>query len=288
MNQAVSYQYLIDPDEARDALSAFAGQPVIGLDTETFWEYSTRQNRLSLVQLASPSGEIVVIDGLTAGLEKARNLIEDPAAMMAAHNARFDDGVLRQAGFEVAGLVDTLRLARRLLRLRSFSLASVSEHLFGVTLDKTYQQSDWRRRPLSREQLNYAALDAEVALRVYQELTDRLEREGRLEGELRRARIGLPTDETEGGSPRKQRIKRLEIDLRPLTAEERRLVERLRNWRQKVAERERIPPYLICHDKTFEHLAIVRPSTLEQLGEIFGLGPVKISKYGVELLSQLI
>ncbi|MCI0387755.1 MAG: hypothetical protein MOB07_03145 [Acidobacteria bacterium] len=194
MNPVPSYQYLIDPDQVREALAPFVNQPIIGLDTETFWDPAGGQNRLSLLQLAAPAGEVVVIDALAAGMEEARALIENPAAMMAAHNARFDDGVLRQAGFAVAGLLDTLRLARRTLRLRSFSLASVSEHLFGLVLDKTYQQSDWRRRPLSREQLNYAALDAMVALRVYQELTLRLENEGRLADELSRARIEPPAE----------------------------------------------------------------------------------------------
>src|SRR6185369_5797978 len=183
---AIAYQYLTNPEEARAALAAFANQPIIGLDTETFWNFQTRQNRLSLLQLAAPTGEVIVIDALAAGVEEARELIESPEAMMAAHNARFDDGVLRQAGFDVAGLVDTLKLSRRTLRLRSFSLASVSDHLFGVKLDKQYQQSDWRRRPLSRQQLDYAALDAQVALQVFQALAERLEEEGRLSDELRR------------------------------------------------------------------------------------------------------
>jgi ribonuclease D len=188
---AASYRYLIDPQHVREALSSFAGQPIIGLDTETF--FHNKKNHFSLLQLASPGGEVVVIDALAAGVEEARALIEDPAVFMAAHNARFDEGVLRQAGFAVAGMVDTLRLARCILPLRSFSLASVAEHLLGLTLDKSLQQSDWRRRPLSREQLDYAALDAEVALRVYQELTLRLESEGRLVDEVRRALV-IPAD----------------------------------------------------------------------------------------------
>lgn len=184
---AASYRYLIDPQQVREALIPFANQPIIGLDTETF--FYNRKNHLSLLQLAAPGGEVVVIDALAAGVEEVRILIEDPSALMAAHNARFDEGVLRHAGFAVAGLVDTLRLARSSLPLRSFSLASVADHLWGMTLDKSLQQSDWSRRPLSREQLDYAALDAEVALRVYQELTLRLESEGRLAEELNRALI---------------------------------------------------------------------------------------------------
>src|SRR5215510_8603379 len=287
MNPNIVYRYLIDPDEVHEALGKFANQPIIGLDTETFWDHSSGQNRLSLLQMASPTGEVVVIDALAAGIEQARALIENPQAMMAAHNARFDEGVLRGAGFDVAGLVDTLRLARRTLHLRSFSLASVSEHLFGMPMDKTYQQSDWKRRPLSRAQLDYAALDARIALRVYQELSAKLEEAGRLDEELGRARLGLPGPGAEGFNRVGIRSKRRPVELRPLTAEERRLIERLKRWRKRTAEQERIPAYLICHDRTLEHLAIVRPGTIEELADIFGLGASRIAKYGLDLLNQL-
>lgn len=281
------YEYLTDPADVRAALSAFANQPIIGLDTETFMDFSTRQNRLSLLQLASPTGEVIVVDALTAGMEEARGLIEDPSAMMAAHSARFDDGVLRNAGFAVAGLVDTLRLSRRTLHLKSFSLASVSDHLFGVRLDKTYQLSDWRKRPLSREQLDYAALDAQIALQVFQELAERLESNGRLAEELHRARI-LPRDEAAERNKPQPRIKRPPINLRPLTSEERKLVERLRDWRRRLASSENVPTYMICQDKTLEHLAIARPRTIEELTKIYGLGESKIARYGAGMLSQLV
>ncbi len=283
---ALPYEYLIDPVDVRAALAAFANQPIIGLDTETFMDFSTRQNRLSLLQLASPTGEVIVVDALAAGFAETRELIENPSAMMAAHNARFDDGVLRQVGFEVAGMVDTLKLSRRTLRLKSFSLASVSEHLFGLKLDKTYQLSNWRKRPLSREQLDYAALDAQIALQVFQELAERLDAKGRLAEELHRARI-VPKDESAQRNQPYPRIKRPPIDLRPLTSEERRIVERLREWRRRLAATESVPVYMICQDKTLEHLAIVRPQTLEELGNIYGLGESKIERYGAGMLHQL-
>lgn len=283
---ALPYEYLIDPVDVRAALAAFANQPIIGLDTETFMDFSTRQNRLSLLQLASPTGEVIVVDALAAGFAETRELIENPSAMMAAHNARFDDGVLRQVGFEVAGMVDTLKLSRRTLRLKSFSLASVSEHLFGLKLDKTYQLSNWRKRPLSREQLDYAALDAQIALQVFQELAERLDAKGRLAEELHRARI-VPKDEASQRNQAYPRSKRTLIDLRPLTSEERRIVERLRDWRRRLAATESVPAYMICQDKTLEHLAIVRPQTLEELANIYGLGEGKIERYGAGMLQQL-
>lgn len=284
MSLPIEYQYIVDRDEARAALRAFTKQPIIGLDTETYWDHSARQNRISLLQLAAPSGEVIVLDTMAAGLEDVRALIENPQDLMAAHNARFDEGVLIGAGLAPAGLIDTLRLARRTLKLSSYSLSAVTKHLFGFTLDKSYQQSNWQWRPLTREQLDYAALDAQIVLRLYQTLTERLAQEGRLAEELCRAQLSY---RRKSGAPASSASRRPTIELRPLTEEECKLFERLRIWRREVAERKRLPAYLICSDKTLQHLAIVRPQSLEQLKQIFGLGPLKIASYGAEILARL-
>lgn len=282
LNPLITYRYLIDPEETQSLLKPFLQQEIIGLDTETFFDFRTQQNRLSLLQLAAPTGEVLVVDALTPGIEAARALIENPNVMMAAHNARFDDSSLRSIGFEPNGFVDTLRLARRTLKLQSFGLASVSEHLLGVTLDKSYQRSDWRKRPLSRPQLDYAALDAQVALQVYQQITDKLRSQGRLEAELRRARLKA----TNAEEPERT-TKPTSPTLRPLTGDERILLNRLQDWRKTQAATERLPLYMICPDKTLEHLVILRPRTPEQMNRVFGLGPARIAKYGAQMLGCL-
>ncbi len=282
LNPNIAYRYLIDPAETRTLLADFAQQEIIGLDTETFYDFRAQENRLSLLQLAAPNGAVVVIDALAAGIEAARELIECPQVVMAAHNARFDDGILRGSGFEPAGFVDTLRLARRTLRLQSYGLASVADHLFGMTLDKSHQRSDWRKRPLSRAQLDYAALDAQAALQVFQTLTDRLKSQGRLESELKRARLKRKGEEEPKPTGRTRGPQ-----LRPLTGEERIVYERLCSWREAEAKRARLPLYMICYDKTLEQLAITRPRTLAELDPIYGLGPARIAKYGAQLLACL-
>ncbi|MCW5971394.1 MAG: HRDC domain-containing protein [Blastocatellales bacterium] len=285
MSEDLGYRYLVDPLEAREALRSFERQPIIGLDTETYFDFETRQYRLSLLQIAAPSGEALVIDAFSAGIDEARTLIADASVLMAAHNARYDEGALRAAGFESAGFVDTLRLARRALALPSFSLASVAAHLCGVTMDKSFQQSDWRRRPLSHEQLHYAALDARIALRVYEELASRLAGAGRWEAELARARLNAPAASASDASARKKMGATLQ--LRPLTPEETRALKRLREWRRRTAHDAGLPAYMICPDKTLEHLLITRPGSLDQLSVIYGLGPAKIARYGNAILDCL-
>jgi ribonuclease D len=278
----ISYHYLVDPIETRQALAAFVGQPVIGLDTETFRDSSTGRNQLSLLQLAALSGEILVIDGLAAGITEAGPVIEDAGVPMVAHNARFDDGSLKEAGFKPAGLIDTLKLARRTLELRSFSLASVADHLCGVTLDKTYQRSNWRQRPLQRAQLDYAALDACMVLQVYEALSARLRVDGRWEKEVEQAHIDARRPREKG-----QGKGRTEVALRPLTADEQNLLERLLAWRQQAARSIGLPAYFVCPEKTLQHLVVVRPQSVGQLSQIFGLGASRIERFGNALLEHL-
>jgi ribonuclease D len=284
MRQGLVYRYLIDPDDAREWLTRWAGISVLGLDTETFRD--DQQNQLSLLQLAAPTGEVVVLDGLTAGIEAARFLMEDPEVLLVAHNARFDEGVLRGYGFAVEGMVDTLKLSRRTLSLSSHSLASVAHHLFGISLDKQWQRSDWRRRPLEREQLDYAALDAVIALRVFEAFAERLEGEGRWGTELQRARLrppGTPKTPDPGANPAPDRPPQF----RPLTSNEQRLYVKLEHWRAEQASREQVPLYFICPDRTLHQLAIDAPRSLDQLIPIFGLGPLRIARYGQALLTLL-
>ena len=289
MEKALKYNYLIDPDDVREVIPDFTGQEVIGLDTETFHDAESGQNQLSLLQLASPGGRVVVIDALAAGIEVVRPLIDDPRVIVAAHNARFDEGVLRQAGFDPAGFVDTLKLSRRTLTLESHSLAAVASHLFDLRLDKTYQRSDWRRRPLSRDQLYYAALDAVVALRLFRELADRLQQQGRWPTELRRATLRRPAElaaeshGAHGDAP----LRRSRLDLRPLTSAEQRVVRRLAAWRQQQASHEKVPLYLICPDQTLHHLAILNPRSIDQLPAVYGLGETRITRYGRMILDCL-
>ena len=41
------------------------------------------------------------------------------------------------------------------------------EHIFRKTLDKNQQTSNWRERPFKERQIEYAALDAHVLIRIY-------------------------------------------------------------------------------------------------------------------------
>lgn len=277
------YRFITETAEARDALLCLQPEILVGLDTETYWDVAANYSRVSLVQIAPPVGEVLVIDALAVDVEILRALIDSPSIKMAAHNAGFDERMLIGAGFSPASFVDTLRLARSALRLPSYSLASVTRHLFGIELDKSFQKSNWRRRPLARAQLDYAAMDAYITLRVYEELRRILIEKGRFEIALRAATLKASTGETR--TPRKRRPPL--PPLRPLSSDEKLSLRQLKKWRLEKSFEEHVPAYMICPDRTLEHLVIDKPATLEALNSIHGLGASRIARFGEELLEAL-
>ena len=73
--------------------------------------------------------------------------------------------------------------------------------------------------------------------------------------------------------------------------EDPKLFEALRHLRMICAEAEGFPPYIIFSDKVLHALATIKPTTLEQFGNISGIGEHKRQKYGerfVELIRKFV
>lgn len=152
----------VSSDEGlQSALDRLCAAQVVGLDVET----TLRDRQLCLVQVATDS-ETFVIDALAiADLDPLAALLANNEIVKVIHNASFERSVLGQIGLEIANVLDTMVASRERHGLAAdggHGLAAVAERELGVQMDKREQCSNWARRPLSEEQMNYAALDAEV------------------------------------------------------------------------------------------------------------------------------
>ena len=65
------------------------------------------------------------------------------------------------------------------------------------------------------------------------------------------------------------------------------LFDRLREWRRATATGRGVPPYVIFHDATLRAIAQRRPTTLQQLGAVSGVGEKKLDAYGAELIDLI-
>ena len=61
----------------------------------------------------------------------------------------------------------------------------------------------------------------------------------------------------------------------------------LRAHRIQIAGRDGVPPYVVASDRTLRDLALLRPTSREQLLLAHGIGPGKADKYGADLLAVI-
>jgi ATP-dependent DNA helicase RecQ len=65
------------------------------------------------------------------------------------------------------------------------------------------------------------------------------------------------------------------------------LFERLRAVRLRLARERGVPPYVIFHDTTLRELARVKPTSIDALGGIYGIGQSKASRFGQAFVEEI-
>ena len=65
------------------------------------------------------------------------------------------------------------------------------------------------------------------------------------------------------------------------------LFEALRALRKQIADQDGLPAYIVLSDKVLHLLSISRPTTIEEFGEINGIGEFKKKKYGKEFVNLI-
>lgn len=154
----------IDSPAALARLCAdLATAEIVALDVETALDLST----LCLLQLGTGDRTWIVDVLGIADLSPLAAVLGDHRIVKVIHNARFERRILAKAGLAIVAVHDTM-LASRERHGRDapggHSLAAVVARELGLRLDKREQTSNWTRRPLSPEQLAYAAADVEVLI----------------------------------------------------------------------------------------------------------------------------
>ena len=146
-------------DELPPLAQTLDSQAWIGVDTE-FLRERTFFPKLCLLQLAA-GGRIWCIDTLRIGsLDPLMAVLTAAAARKVIHAARQDlEAVYLSSKGIVAPVFDT-QIAAGCIGLKpQIGYAELVKTLLDVTVPKGQTRTDWSKRPLTREQLEYAADD---------------------------------------------------------------------------------------------------------------------------------
>lgn len=270
--------------ELLQTLERLGDADFIALDTE-FMRESTYYPRLCLVQAAT-SDYCALIDPLRiTDLQPLWDFLLPRERIKVVHAARQDYEVLSVAIADAGlpGPVFDTQIAAALLGYPAqIGYGALVQDRLGHALAKGHTRTDWSRRPLSPEQLKYAADDVRYLVPLYLELSAALQAAGRLEWLYEETRE-VERAETHRTQPQEawRRLKGLDR-LRP---EQRATAKLLAQWREEVAIRHDKPRGWILADDALREIAERLPSSLRELERVRMLPAGVLRRRGEEILS---
>ena len=146
----------------------------------------------------------------------------------------------------------------------SVSYDQLVQKVTGTRLDKTSRFTDWRRRPLSQQQLEYALADVTHLIDVYRHLAAELEREDRAHWLTEEMEV-LTARSTYDQHP-DDAWKRLKLRVRkPM---ELAIIKEVAAWREREARERNVPRGRVIKDDAINEVAQQAPKDTEALGRL--------------------
>lgn len=254
-----------------EELSAFCERAArfnaIAVDTE-FLRERTYHPRLCLVQVATPD-ECVVIDVIAIdNLAPLAILMRDEGTVKVFHACSQDMEVLNYTlGALPAPIFDT-QIAAAFLGERMQTSYNGMVHAFcGVTLPKSESLTDWSRRPLTPEQIEYALDDVRYLIKAYDVIMERLDESGRASWVL--DEIKPLTDRSHYVVDRRVAFKRVKR-VNSLTRRQLAVARELAAWREARAEYSNIPRKWLMSDEVLIALSKRPPHDAASLRRVRG------------------
>ena len=263
----------------------------LAIDTE-FVSERRYQALLCLAQVAVPDPDVPggvrteVLDPIADELDPAplAEVLADPAIEIVVHAGRQDVAILRRSwNTEVTNVFDTQIAAGFLGFGNQEGYESLVRKVLRVKLKGSEGFTRWDKRPLTDQQLEYAADDARLLLELGTELERRLTERGRLDWAREECLIVSESNDersAERAYERLPRIGRLSDSARAVARE-------LAEWREDAARGADRAPGSILPDQALVELARRTPRDRHGLEQIRGLPPPTLHRRGDALLAAI-
>ncbi|ESQ73451.1 ribonuclease D [Asticcacaulis sp. AC402] len=235
---------------------AIKSAPFITVDTE-FMRETTYWPKLCLIQAASED-HAAIIDPLAKSLDLKPflDILADEKILKVFHACRQDMEIFVNLGTLPMPIFDTQVAAMAAGYGDQVAYDSLVRQKLKIDIDKGSRFTDWSRRPLSEQQLQYALGDVTHLAKVYPKLRDRLAREGRLEWvSAEMADLCAPDlystnpeDAWRRLRPRKNSVKYMAV------------FSQVAAWRERMAQERDMPRGRILKDEGVDEIATQLPT----------------------------
>jgi ribonuclease D len=278
------------PDVARSAeLALAAGR--LGIDTE-FMSEGRYKALLCLTQVAvedpsEPAGiRTILIDGLDSSIDVGplAALLADPEIEIILHACRQDVTILRRTWkTDITNIFDTQVAAGFAGESAQAGYGNLLGSILKLQVGKTASYTRWDARPLSSEQLSYAAEDVAHLLQMADELKRRLRSTGREQWAREECRrLEALSDERDPETVWERLPRAATLD-----PKSRAVARRLAAWRERLAAAEDRPVGQVLQDAPLVEIAKRHPVNERALAEIRGIHPSIVKRRGPGILEAI-
>jgi len=262
-----------------------ASSEVLGFDTE-FVRERTYYPSLEVLQLTG-GNEIGVIDcQAIEDLEPLWKLLCDGAALKVVHSGAQDmELILQESGRLPDRVFDTQIGASFLGYGSQCGYGRLVSDILRKKISKVETFSDWTRRPLRAEQIEYAEKDVEHLLELYSRLAGRLEKKERLSWVEEECRY-LSVPENFRRTPPDECFRKIKggnsLDPLPLSN-----LRSLAEWREIEAQNRNVLPHRVIPDHVLISISKNAPKDREALKRQRGLHNNEFNRHAEDILQKV-
>ncbi|MGB1701768.1 MAG: ribonuclease D, partial [Cycloclasticus sp.] len=272
--------YIDTQEQLIEFCSSIKKAPWLAIDTE-FQREKTYRSILALIQIATPD-TVAIIDPIACDINPLLDILYDKNILKIFHAARQDQEIFYDLrGEPLAPVFDTQIAAPILGYPEQAGYARLVNDVLGVPLTKAHSRTDWLRRPLSEEQITYAADDVIYLAKLYPLLENQLKEKKRLDW-LTPAFTDLCKPSLYANPPElawkriraAKRLKGASLSILQKTAE----------WREILAQQKNIPRGWLIKDDLLIELTKLKPTTIDSLSSIRGISDKFTEKFGLAII----
>ncbi len=273
-------QYINTAEQLESLCQQIKQESWVALDTE-FLREKTYYPKFCLLQIATPEWVACVDPLAISDMSGLFDVLFDENLIKVLHSCRQDLEIFYQITGKVMGPVFDTQVAAPLLGFQENpGYAMLVSSFLNVNLNKAHTRTDWTVRPLSQDQIQYAADDVIYLCQIYQKMTAQLEKLGRSDW--------LEADFKALLNPDLYQIPPHQAWLRirgknKLTGRQLSIVQLLAEWREATAQQIDRPRNWLMRDDVLLELAKLQPTTVQALSKVRQINDGLIRRHGKTL-----
>lgn len=275
--------YINKESELLKLVALLSEERMIAVDFEFDRDHYAYGFNICLIQIAT-STNVYVIDPieLVASYTLLFPIFSNPDIIKVFCSCKEDIKLLTYLNCHPQNIVD-IEVYARLLNFEKSSLGGIINTVLGQELDKKLQKVNWLKRPLSKEQIDYAANDVIYLLELNEILLKQIETAG-LSEFARQENHNLEQVKFQN-EEKKNPIK--SDDLKQLTEQEIYVLTGLYQFRDELARQLNKPAHFLMAEPVMRAIVIKYPLTVANIGSLVLHYYLKTTQGAQELITRV-